>query len=133
MAGITVNEGLAYIGGVLYTGATQEDLTIGLFVNAAGTLTATSEWADVTQPAGAGYAEIALVQGTFVVDTDGTTTYPQQQWTATANWTGGDVQGYYIRNNNGSPVLLHVEYRLNGGFAMTNGRIYTVDLSVDTS
>lgn len=133
MAGITVNEGLSYFGNILYKGATQEDLTIGLFTNAAGSLTETSTWSNVTQPSGTGYAEISLSQGTFVVDANGTVTYPQQQWTAGADWTGGDVQGYYIRNNNASPVLCHVQERDDGGFAMTNGRIYTVDLSVDSS
>ena len=133
MAGITVNEGLSYFGNVLYKGATQENLTIGLFTNAAGTLTETSTWSAVTQPSGSGYAEIALVQGTFTVDANGTVTYPQQQWAAGDDWTGGDIQGYYIRNNNASPVLVHVEYRDSGGFSMTTGRIYTVDLSVDSS
>ena len=133
MAGITVNEGLSYFGNVLYKGATQENLTLGLFTNAAGTLTETSAWAAVTQPSGTGYAEITLVQGTFVVSADGTVTYPQQQWTATADWTGGDIQGFYIRNNNGTPVLVHVQERDSGGFPMTTGRIYTVDLSVDSS
>lgn len=133
MAGITVNEGLSYIGNVLYKAATQETFTIGLFTNAAGTLDETSVWAGITQPAGSGYAEITLVAGTWTVDANGTVTYPQQQWTAGDNWTGGDITGYYIRNNNGSPVLVHLEYRDAGSFAMTNGRIYTVDLSVDTS
>lgn len=133
MPGLTVNEGLSYDGKVLYKGATQEDLTIGLYVNAAGTLILTSVWTDVTQPAGAGYAEIALVKATFVVSAIGVVTYPQQQWTAGDNWTGGDIQGYYIRNNNATPVLVHVQDRDAGGFSMLNGRIYTVDLSIDSS
>ena len=133
MPGITVNEGLSYFGNVLYKAATQETYTLGLFTNAAGTLTATSAWAAVTQPSGSGYAEITLVAGTFVVSADGTVTYPQQQWTAGDDWTGGDIQGYYIRNNNGSPVLVHVQERDDGGFTMLTGRLYTVDLSVDSS
>ena len=132
MAGFTVDEGQEYIANVVYKAATQETYTLGLFTNAAGTLTTSSAWAAITQPTGAGYAEITLVAGTFVVDAAGETTYPQQQWTATGDWTG-TVQGYYIRNNNGSPVLVHVQYRDDAGFEMLTGRIYTVDLSVDTS
>ena len=133
MPGFTVNEGLSYFGNVLYKGATQENLTLGLFTNAPGALTQSSAWAAVTQPSGSGYAEIALVQGTFTVSALGVITYPQQQWTAGDNWTGGNIQGYYIRNNNASPVLVHVQYRDDGGFSMLTGRIYTVDLDIDTS
>jgi len=133
MAGITVNEGLEYLGNIFYKGATQEDLTLGLFVNASGTLDEASEWADITQPSGSGYAEISLTQGNFVVGTDGTITYPQQTWNATADWSPGDVYGYYIRNNAGTPVLVHIQYRDDGVFTMLNGRVYTVDLSIDTS
>ena len=132
MAGITVNEGLSYLGNVIYKAGTQETYTLGLFTNAVGALTETSTWSSVTQPSGTGYAEITLVAGTFTVDANGTVTYPQQEWTATADWTG-TVQGYYIRNNNGTPVLVHVQYRDDGGYEMLTGRLYTVDLSVDTS
>jgi hypothetical protein len=133
MAGFTVDEGLAYLGNVLYKGATQENLTMGLFTNVSATLDQTAEWTDITQPVGTGYAEITLVQGTFTVSATGVVTYPQQSWTATADWTTGDVYGYYIRNNNGTPVLLHVQYRDLGVFQMTNGKVYTVDLDIDTS
>ena len=133
MAGLTVNEGLSYIGNVLYKGSTQETFTLGLFTNTTGTLTASSEWADITQPSGTGYAEITLVAGTFVVSADGTVTYPQQSWTAGADWSPGDVYGYYIRNNNGTPVLIHIQYRDQGVFTMTDGKVYTVDLGIDTS
>lgn len=132
MPGFTVNEGLSYLAGLNFKGETQENLSLGLFTNAAGTLTQASAWADITQPTGTGYAEISLIQSTFAVAPDGVTTYPQQQWGATADWTG-TVQGYYVRNNNASPVLVLVQYRDDGGFEMTTGRIYTVDLSVDTS
>lgn len=133
MAGITVDEGLSYIGNVLYKGSTQENLTLGLFTNVGGTLDETAVWTDIVQPAGSGYAEVTLVQGTFVVSATGVVTYPQQSWTATADWSPGDVYGYYIRNNNGSPVLLHVQDRELGIFTMTNGSVYTVDLGIDTS
>ena len=133
MAGFTVDEGLSYIGNVLYKGATQEDLTIGLFTNVGGDLNQTAVWTDVTEPVGSGYAEITLVQGTFTVSSLGVVTYPQQSWTAGADWSPGDVYGYYIRNNNGSPVLLHVQYADDGVFQMTDGNVYTVDLDIDTS
>ena len=133
MAGFTVDEGLSYISNLVHKGTTQEDLTIGLFVDATGVLTQTSVWTDVNEPAGSGYAEIALVQATFVVDAFGTTTYPQQSWTAAADWSPGGVFGYYVRNNNGTPVLLYVQYRDDGIFNMTNGKVYTVDLGIDTS
>ena len=134
MAGLTVNEGLNYIASLIYPTATRYDLTIGLLTNAAGTLSETSAWADITQPSGTGYAEIALTNGNFSVDAQGDVTYsPQLQWTAGSDWTGGDITGYYIRNQNASPVLVHIEYRDSGSFPMTNGRIYTVDLTVDTS
>ena len=133
MAGFTVDEGLAYLGNALYKGSTQEDLTMGLFTNVGGDLDETAVWTDVTQAVGSGYAEITLVQGTFVVSATGVVTYPQQTWSAAADWTTGDVYGYYIRNNNGTPVLLHVQYRDLGVFQMTNGSVYTVDLDIDTS
>jgi hypothetical protein len=132
MAGFTVDEGLSYIGNVIYKAATQETYTMGLFVNAPGALTTSSVWANVTQPTGTGYSEITLVAGSFTVSAAGVVTYPLQAWTATDNWSA-DVQGYYIRNNNGTPKLVHVEYRPAGGFAMTPGKTYEVDLSVDTS
>ena len=131
MAGFTVDEGQSYIGSVVYAAGTQETYTLGLFTNAPGALTTTSTWAAVTQPSGSGYAEKTLSAGSFSVSATGVVTYPTQTWTATDNWTG-DVQGYYIRNNNGTPKLVHVEYRDAGGFSMLNGRTYEVDLSVDT-
>jgi len=133
MAGFTVDEGQNYIANVIYKAATQETYTLGLFVNAAGTLTTGSVWANVTEPSGAGYAEITLVAGTFTVDSGGEVTYPQQQWTATGDWSGGSIQGYYVRNNNASPKLIHVQYRDDAGFDMLTGRIYTVDLGVITT
>lgn len=132
MAGFTVDEGLSYFGNIIYKAGTQETYTLGLFTNAPGGLTQASAWAAVTQPTGTGYAEITLVAGTFVVSATGVVTYPQQQWTASDTWNA-DVQGYYVRNNNASPVLVHVQYRDDGGFTMTDGKIYTVDLGVDTS
>lgn len=134
MSGFTVEEGLAYFGAVLYDQSlVVENLTLGLFTNLPGTLTLSSVWPNVTQASGAGYAEIPLTPGTFVVDAFGVVTYPQQQWTATGDWAA-DVQGYYIRNQAaGFPQLVHVQYRDDGGFPMTDGQIYTVDLSVDTS
>lgn len=133
MAGFTVNEGRSYLANVLYKDAANETYTLGLFTNAPATLTTSSAWAAVTQPAGSGYAEITLVAGTFTVDANGTVTYPQQQWTAGDTWTGGDVQGYYVRHNNASPVLVHVQYRDEGGYTMNNGKEYIVDLDIDTS
>jgi hypothetical protein len=132
MAGFTANEGQSYIANVVYKAATQETYTLGLFVNAAGVLTETSVWANVTQPSGGGYAEITLVAGSFTVDGLGVTTYPLQSWTATGDWDA-DVYGYYIRNNNATPKLVHVEYRPGGAFTMLAGRTDQVDLSTDTS
>jgi hypothetical protein len=133
MAGFSPNEGLNYLGNIIYKGATQENLTLGLFTNVTDDLTETSVWADVTQPSGSGYAEVSLTQGTFTVAADGFVTYPQQSWTANADWSPGTVYGYYVRNNAGTPKLLHVQYRDGGAFDMTLGRVYTVDLGIDTS
>ena len=133
MPGITVDEGKNYIGNVLHKGATQENVTLGLFTNASGTLDTTSQWSDITQPSGSGYAEISLTQGNFVVSATGVITYPQQSWTASADWSPGDVYGYYVRNNAGTPILLYIQYRDDGVFSMTDGQVYTVDLGIDTS
>lgn len=133
MAGFSPNEGLNYLGNIIYKGATQENLTLGLFTNVTNDLTALSVWADVTQPSGSGYAEISLTQGNFVVSAAGVITYPQQSWTAGDDWSPGGVYGYYVRNNAGTPKLLHVQYRDDGIFTMTTGKVYTVDLGIDTS
>jgi hypothetical protein len=138
MAGFTTNEGLNYIGNVLYKGGTQETLILGLFTNpappTAPALDETAVWADINQPTGTGYAEITLTQGNFSVSASGVVQYPQQTWTATANdWVPNGIFGYYIRNDNATPKLLHVQYRDEGVFFMLDGQIYTVDLSIDTS
>ena len=133
MAGFTTQEGLEYLGTIIYKGATQQDLTMGLFTNVVDGLIGASVWADVVQPSGTGYAEIALTQGNFTVSSAGIVTYAQQQWIAEDDWSPGDVYGYYIRNNAGTPVLLHVQYRDDGVFTMTTGRVFSVDLSVNTS
>ncbi len=138
MPGFTPNEGLNYIGNVLYKAGTQETLIMGLFTNPAvpdaSALDAGSVWTDVAQPTGTGYAEITLTTGNFAVSAAGVVTYPQQEWTAgAADWSANTVYGYYIRNDNASPKLVHVQYRDDGVFAMTEGRVYTVDLAIDTS
>jgi hypothetical protein len=131
MAGFSPDEGLNYLGNVIYKGGTQEDLTLGLFTDS--DLDTSSVWADVTEPSGTGYAEISLVQGTFTVSAAGVVTYPQQIWTASDDWSPGDIYGYYVRNNNATPKLLHVQYRDDGVFTMSTGRLYTVDLGIDTT
>lgn len=130
MAGFTVNEGLDYIASVVYAAGSTSTLKLGLFTNVAGDLGLTSQWADVTQPSGSGYAEIDLATGSFSV-TDGVVTYPQQSFTASSDWSPGDVYGYYVRTASG--ILVHAQYRDDGVFQMTEGRVFTVDLGIDTS
>lgn len=132
MTGITAYEGTQYIGNVLYKGATQEDLYLGLFTAPAVPNTST-EWGDITQPSGTGYAEIQLTTGNFTVSALGVVTYPQQVFTAGDDWSPGSVYGYYIRNDAGTPVILHMELLNSPPFQMTAGRKIAIDLSVDTS
>ena len=131
MAGLSVDEGREYFAGLLYKGNTQETLVLGLFTAPTAPTVATT-WADITQPSGAGYAEITLVEATWTVSSLGVATYPQQTWTATADWSPGDVVGYYIRNNNATKVLIHTENGPNV-FPVYDGNVYTVDLSIDTA
>lgn len=132
MSGITTNEGTNYFGNVIYKAATRQDLTLGLFT-APTAPDADTEWGDITQPSGSGYAEISLTTGNFTVSASGTITYPQQVFTAAADWSPGDIYGYYIRNDAGTPILVHIELLDDPPFTMTNGRKIAIDLSVDTS
>lgn len=132
MAGITPNEGQDYIAEVLYSqGTTPQNLTLGLFTNTTGNLTATSTWANITQPTGTGYSETNLTAGSWSVASGGVATYPQASWVAGADWSA-DVYGYYIRTQEGSPRILHFEYSTEGARPMTEGNVYTVDLSTNT-
>lgn len=132
MAGITPNEGQDYVAEVLYPQSTAvAAYSLGLFTNLPNVLTETSVWAHVTEPTGTGYLEISLVAGNFVVSAGGVTTYPQQSWTAVADWNL-PVYGYYIRTQEGTPRLLHFEYNAQGARTMSTGNVYTVDLSTDT-
>jgi hypothetical protein len=134
MAGITPNEGQDYIAEVLYSQETAvQNLTVGLFVNTAGVLTATSAWADVTQVSGTDYAEINLTAGTWSIASGGVATYGSSiSWIAGADDWSAAVYGYYVRTREGTPRLLHFEYSPNGAVTMTNGDIYTVDLGTNT-
>ena len=132
MAGITPLEGQDYIAEVLYEQSTLvEDLTLGLFVNVTGNLTESSAWADISQASGGGYAEIPLTAATWTISSGGVATYPSQSWIATANWAA-PVYGYYIRTQEITPRLKHFEYSPNGSRVMSDGNVYTVDLSTNT-
>ncbi len=131
MAGITPEEGQDYIAEVLYSqDVSPQTLTLGLFTNSAGALTETSLWANVSQPTGTGYAEVTLTAGSWGVASGGVSTFPQQSWTAGADWSA-DVTGYYIRTGEGTPRLLHFEYG-SAPRTMSTGNVYIVDLSTDT-
>ena len=129
MSGITTNEGQSYIAEAVYQ-QLPLDLMMGLFTNVSG-LGVTSTWATITQPSGGGYAEVALVAGTFVVAAGGVTTYPLQIWTATGGDISPAVYGYYIRTVEATPRLLHFEFNLSPR-TVTDGDSYKVDLSTDT-
>lgn len=132
MAGITPSEGQDYIAEVLYSQDTAvSNLKIGLFVNTTGGLTASSAWANVTQASGTGYAEIDLTAGSWTISSGGVATFPQQSWTATADWAA-PVYGYYVRTTEGTPRLLHFEYSPDDARTMSSGNLYTVDLSTNT-
>ena len=132
MAGITPTEGQDYIAQVIYSQETApQDLTLGLFVDAAGVLLEAAAWADINQASGAGYAEINLTAGSWTVATSGVATYASQSWIATGDWVA-DVYGYYIRTQEGTPRILHFEYSPNGARTMANGNVYTVDMSANT-
>lgn len=131
MAGITPLEGQDYIAEVLYPQSlVAQTLILGLFTNTSGALTESSVWANINEPTGAGYAEITLSTGSWTVNSGGVSTYPQQVWTATADWNL-PVYGYYVRTDEGTPRIKHFEYNV-GARTMSNGNVYTVDLSTDT-
>jgi hypothetical protein len=129
VAGITTNEGQAYIAEAVYK-KLGLDLAMGLFVNSAG-LSVSSVWANITQPTGGGYAEKSLVSATFSVAAGGVTTYPLQTWTASGGTIAPAVYGYYIRTVEATPRLVHFEFN-SGPRTVADGDLYTVDLSTDT-
>ena len=132
MAGFTPTEGQDYIAELMYSqDVTASNLELGLFVNATGVLTVSSAWADVNQASGTGYSERSLTPASWSIAPGGVATFPQESWTATADWAA-DVYGYYIRTTEGTPRLLHVEYAPSGARSMTTGNQYTVDLSTNT-
>lgn len=131
MAGITPLEGQDYIAELIYPqDLVAQTLLMGLFTNSS--LTEASVWANINEPTGGGYAEITLATGSFVVASGGVTTYPQQSWTASADWSPVDVYGYYVRTDEGTPRILHFELNPQGARTMTTGNQYTVDLSTNT-
>ena len=132
MAGITPDEGQDYIAEVLYSQAlVAQTLIMGLFVNTTGALTATSQWADITQASGGGYSEKTLSSGGWSVASGGVATYASQTWVSTGTWAA-DVYGYYVRTDEGTPRLLHFEYDPGGAKTITNEDLYTVDPSSNT-
>jgi len=132
MAGITPTEGQDYIAEVLYSQDTSpETLLLGLFTNVTDDLTSSSVWADVTVPTGTGSDEITLTAGSWSIASGGVATFPQQSWVADGDWTG-DVYGYYLRTQEVTPRIVHFEYSTTGAREMTDGNVYTVDLSTNT-
>jgi len=132
MAGITPLEGQDYIADLVYEQTlVAQALTLGLFTNTAGILTESSVWANINEPTGTGYAEITLTAATWTIASGGVATYPLQVWTATADWNL-PVYGYYLRTGEGTPRLLHFEYKGAGPRTMSAGNKYSVDLSTDT-
>lgn len=132
MAGFTPNEGENYIARVLYGGETRTSLTAGLFTNNTQ-FTDTVVWANITQPTGGNYAEIALTDGSFdTTSGTGVTTYPLLTWTATGSDFSAPIYGYYIRNTEGTPKILHIEANPGGAKTVLENDSYTVDLTTDT-
>lgn len=132
MAGITPVEGQDYIAEVLYSqDASPGTLLMGLFTNVTDDLTVASEWGDISEPSGSGYSEMTLTPGSWNVASGGVATFPQINWVASADWAG-DIYGYYVRTQEGTPRVLHFEYSTTGAREMTEGNVYTVDLSTNT-
>lgn len=129
MAGITTNEGQAYIAEAVYK-QLGLDLIIGLFTNPSA-LSVASTWTDIVQPTGGGYAEKALVAANFTVSAGGVTTYAQQEWIASGSTMTPAVCGYYIRTDEATPRLLHFEFN-DSPRTVADGDSYKVDLSTDT-
>lgn len=96
MAGKLVDEGENRVLGILL-GSTAVDgtLELGLYTAPSSEPAETAVYADLTEPAGAGYAKITLTRGTanWTIVTD-TATYSKQTFTATGSW--GNVYGYFI-------------------------------------
>lgn len=129
MPGITPNEGESLVGQVFYKSntANRTGLQLALITNVAPGETLT--YAQITEPAGAGYGRVALADANWVDDNAGGFTFPAQVFTAGANWTGGAVTGYAILSTGAAPKVVHVEIDANGPYTMNTGATYTVNLN----
>ena len=114
------------IGPAVYVSGSLE---LRAYVNTAGSLTDSTVFADMTEPAGTGYAPITL-SGTYSF-TNGVVTYDDGTpdnplWTAGNNWTGGDVTGSFLTDG---VYVLHFKDLALGATTMTTGTILEIDLS----
>ena len=138
MTGVTTDEGKQTVMELVYqfdsTKRGAGNLLCGLFINtgaggAAGdVLTSASTLSDIVPQTGTGYSQATLTNATWVVATDGDTSYTSATTTFTASGADwDDVYGYYIETAGG--ILLHYEYNASAPVAVANGESYVVDLT----
>lgn len=127
MSGVTPNEGLSYIAEKVYNSA---DLIVGLFTNSSG-LTNASQWADIVQPVGNGYAEVTVPAGSWTIVNGDVTLATLIEFPA----VGGNitpVYGAYIRTIDVTPRILHFEVDPaagSGGITVQSGTSYRANLT----
>jgi len=129
MAGFVPNEGEALIADMVCKRVLTDrdaNLELGLFTDAAPDETITE--ATITEPGGGGYARIDLTDGSWTGSAD-SRAYAQQTFTATgSDYTGSDVQGYFIatKASGGTPRILCIEVDGNGPYDINENDTYKV-------
>lgn len=126
MPGFTPNEGEKLVADIVYKRDLTDrvaDLELGAFTNVAPDETITH--AAITEPVGAGYARINLVDANWAGAADARS-YAQQTWTGGAGGWAGAVQGYFICTKGATKRLLHVEIDPNGPYTINVGDTYKV-------
>ena len=138
MSGNTPDEGKKAIMELIYqfdsTARGAGDLQCGLFINtgaggAAGdVLTSASLLADIVEQTGTGYTKATLTNATWVIASDGDSSYTNVTTTFAASGADWDaVYGYFIETAGGK--LLHYEYNASAPVAVGNGESYVVVLT----
>jgi hypothetical protein len=134
MAGITPNEGEAFVADLVYKRDLDDrapNLSLGLFTNSSTAVVETINATDITQPVGTGTALITLGDTSWTGAAD-TRAFAQQTFTNTGSTTwGGTVKGYFIQTiastEAGAAIrLLHIENDTNGPYTMNVNDTYDV-------
>jgi len=130
MPGILPNEGETLVANLVFKNADVDrgtGLQLLLFTNA--TIGETTTAASLTEPTGAGYARITLIDANWNV-TAGTASYPQQKFTVgTGGWTG-QVYGYAVVTTGTTPRIVAIETDPYGPFTMVAADTYNVTPSI---